>query len=170
MLHLHRGHATVYLIWISTAVGLIPSLGLDKQSPYCSVVESNYPVIRGLDVSWLTYCQQVYGDEMLLDASVNAFAENESSTDTISALSFSTAAGDIVGNEINISGVDNISTISNNEYLRLSVISQMTKQHINMYYENASVKILPTDWIYDSTINNIIIDDTKRSCTICYHL
>ena len=143
----HHGHATVYLIWILAAVGLIASLGLDNQSPYCSVVESTYPVIPGLDVSWLTYCQQVYGDEVLLDA-----------------------ADDTVGNKSSISGVDNISSISNNEYLRLSLISQMTKQHINMYYENTSVKILPVDWIYDSAINNIIIDNAKRSCTICYHL
>lgn len=58
--------ATVYTAgWIAATMGLVPSSDLQKQSSHCSVAEYSYPVMPGLDISWLRYCQEVYGDILL---------------------------------------------------------------------------------------------------------
>jgi hypothetical protein len=56
------------------------SFDLTKQNPHCSGAEYSYPVVPGLDVSLLSYCQQVYGDvlfETSLD-DVSSIIENAS--------------------------------------------------------------------------------------------
>jgi len=164
----------------------IPSLGLDKHSPYCSVAEYSYPVIFGLDISWLTYCQQVYGDVLLeisLDdhSSFTAFVVHDSDTiitstkrvNTTAINHSSTSADSIVrNNEVNIgssdsskSSLSDSNTFSRSDYLRLARITETTRQHVNIYYENTSIKILPLDWTYDSETDNIIVSDTTRLAT-----
>ena len=163
--------------WIAAVVVHVPNSDLNKQSSHCSVAEYSYPVIPGLDISWLSYCQQVYGDVMLetsLDdhSSIidDAFIMHDS--DPLLTHTKKASTTDVVvvpsGSETNITtnSADDSRRSSSisymSDYLLLARIAQLTKQHVNLFYENTSVKILPLDWTYDSKINNIIISDTKR--------
>ena len=181
--------ATIYATgWIAAVLGLVPSSDLNKQSLHCSITEYTYPVMPGLDISWLSYCQQVYGDVLLetsfdndhssiiadafiVDDSDALFTNSNRSNTTSTAMTHSSTSTDGVvvpsGDETNntTSSADSrrSSSISNmSDYLRLARIAQSTRQHVNLYYENTSVKILPLDWTYDSKTNNIIINDSKR--------
>ena len=170
--------ATVYAAgWIASAVGLEFSSDLNKQSPHCSDAEYSYPVMPGLDISWLTYCQQVYGDVLLEtslddDSSImnDAYIVHDSNpffTSTnrasITAITDSSTSNDGVvvplGDETNIttsSADSRRSLISDmSDYLRLARIVQSTRQHVNLYYENTSIKILPLDWTLNSKISDI---------------
>lgn len=183
--------ATVYAAgWIAATMGLEPSSDLNERSLQCSITEYSYPFMPGLDISWLNYCQQVYGD-VLLETSLDDYSSiidddafimhdhlftqiNIASTTTNAAMTHNSTSNDGVvvpsGDEINIttSSADSrhrssLSSISDmSDYLRLAGIAQSTREHVNIYYENTSVKILPLDWTFDSKINNIIVSDTKR--------